>query len=312
MKRFSDRLVESIRKVGNPCVVGLDPRIDLMPAFVKTGRGRPTKKIVRSVIRDFHELVLDAVADLVPAVKPQLAFFEQYGSAGIEAFEDTVLAARQRGLLVIADGKRNDITSTAEAYAEAFLGESEVLGEKQKAFDADAMTVTPYLGRDSLLPFVEVCRREGKGIFVVLKTSNEGSRDYQDQTLQATERPLYESIAATVNELGRPLIGDSGYSSVGAVVGATFRKDARRLRSLMPRTFILVTGYGAQGASGRNAAVCFNPDGLGAIVSSSRAITYAYADENLISRSFAKCVRENTLRMIDDITKALAAPARAG
>ena len=312
MKRFSDRLVESIRKAGNPCVVGLDPRIDLMPAFVKTGRGQPTKQVVRSVIRDFHELVLDGVAGLVPAVKPQLAFFEQYGSAGIEAFEDTVESAKRRGLLVIADGKRNDIASTAEAYAAAFLGETEVLGEKQKAFDADAMTVTPYLGQDSLLPFVEVCRREGKGIFVVLKTSNKGSRDYQDQILQATGRPLYESIAATVNELGKPLIGYSGYSPVGAVVGATFPDDARRLRSLMPQAFILVTGYGAQGAGGQNAAVCFNSDGLGAIVSSSRAITYACPDENLNSRSFAKCVRENTLRMIDDITKALTAPARAG
>lgn len=312
MKLFSDRLVESIRKAGNPCVVGLDPRIDLMPAFVKTGRGQPSKKVVRSVIGDFHELVLDAVADLVPAVKPQLAFFEQYGSAGIEAFEDTVQAAKRRGLLVIADGKRNDIASTAEAYAEAFLGEADVLGEKQKAFDADAMTVTPYLGQDSLLPFVGVCRRGGKGIFVVLKTSNEGSRDYQDQTLQATKRPLYESVAETVNELGKTLIGDSDYSSVGAVVGATFPDDARRLRSLMPQAFILVTGYGAQGASSRGAAVCFNPDGLGAIVSSSRAITYAFPAEDLNRRSFAKSVRENTLRMIDDITRALAAPARAG
>jgi len=312
MKRFSDRLVESIRKAGNPCVVGLDPRIDLMPAFVKTGRGRPTKEVIRAVIRDFHEMVLDAVADLVPVVKPQLAFFEQYGAAGIEAFEDTVQAAKQRGLLVVADGKRNDIASTAEAYAEAFLGETEVLGEKQKAFNADAMTVTPYLGQDSMLPFVEVCRREGKGIFVVLKTSNEGSRDYQDQSLQATGQPLYESIAATVNELGKPLMGASGYSSVGAVVGATFPDDARRLRYLMPQAFILVTGYGVQGASGRKAAVCFNPDGLGAIVSSSRAITYAYADENLNSRTFAKRVRENTLGMIDEITKAVTAAARVG
>jgi orotidine-5'-phosphate decarboxylase len=311
MKRFCDRLVESIRKAGNPCVVGLDPRIDLMPAFVKKGRGRPTKETVRAVIRDFHEVVLDAVADLVPAVKPQLAFFEQYGSAGIEGFEDTVQAAKRRGLLVIADSKRNDIAST-EAYAEAFLGETDVLGEKQKAFDTDAMTVTPYLGQDSLLPFVEVCRRDGKGMFVVLKTSNERSRDYQDQVLQTTGRPLYESIAATVIELEKPLIGDSGYSSVGAVVGATFPDDARRLRSLMPQAFILVTGYGVQGASGRNAAVSFNADGLGAIVSSSRAITYAYADQDLNREAFAKCVRENTLSMIDDITKAATAAARAG
>ena len=293
-------------------MVGLDPRIDLMPAFVKKGRGRPTNEVVRAVIRDFHEAVLDAVADLVPAVKPQLAFLEQYGSAGIAAFEDTVQAAKRRGLLVIADGKRNDIASTAEAYAAAFLGETDVLGENRKAFDADAMTVTPYLGEDSLLPFTEVCRRDGKGMFVVLKTSNAGSRDYQDQVLQASGRPLYESVAATVNELGKRLIGDFGYSSVGAVVGATFPDDARRLRSLMPQAFILVTGYGVQGASGRNTAICFNADEMGAIVSSSRAITYANPSEGLSSGAFAKCVRENTLHMIDDITTALTAAVRAG
>ncbi len=311
MKLFSDRLVESIRKAGNPCVVGLDPRIDLMPAFVKSGRGRPTKKVVRSVISDFHELVLDAVVELVPAVKPQLAFFEQYGSAGIQAFEDAVQAGKERGLLVIADGKRNDIATTAEAYAAAFLGETDVMGEKQKAFDADSMTVTPYLGRDSLLPFVEVCRTQGKGMFVVLKTSNRGSTDYQDQPLQATGRPLYETIATTVNDLGKPLIGRSSYSSIGAVVGATFPDAARRLRSLMPHAFILVTGYGAQGAGSQNAAVCFNEDGSGAIVSSSRAITYAYPYENVTSKSFTNCVRENTSRMIDDIMQALRAVARA-
>jgi orotidine-5'-phosphate decarboxylase len=305
MKAFSDRLVESVRRAGNPCVVGLDPRIDLMPRFVKSGRSGRTRDVVRSVICDFHDVVLDAVADLVPAVKPQLAFFEQYGSAGIEAFEYTVRAAKQRGLLVIADAKRNDIASTAEAYAAAFLGDSEILGERQKAFDVDAMTVTPYLGQDSLLPFAEACAKEGKGMFVVLKTSNPGSRDFQDQHLQATGRPLYESVAKMVNELGERLIGETSYSSAGAVIGATFPDDARRLRTLMPHAFILVTGYGTQGASSRGAAVCFNDDGLGAIVNSSRGITYACPDENIGSQPFAKSVRENTLRMIDDITAAI-------
>ncbi len=303
MKIFSDRLVESIRRAGNPCVVGLDPRMDLMPKFIKSGRGYPTKDVVRSVIADFHELVMDVIGDLVPAVKPQLAFFEQYGSAGIAAFEDTVRAAKQRGLLVIADGKRNDISSTAEAYAAAFLGETDICGEKQKVFDVDCLTVTPYLGRDSLLPFVDVCSKTGKGLFIVLKTSNEGSRDYQDQPLQATGLPLYETIAATINDFGQKLIGESSYSSIGAVIGATFPDDARRLRALMPRAFILVTGYGAQGASGQDVAVCFNSDGLGAVVSSSRGITYSYPDGDVTMQAFAKSVRENTLKMIDDIRK---------
>jgi len=305
MQLFSDRLAASIRKKGNPCVVGLDPRIHLMPAFIKAGRGRPAKDVVRSIIRDFHELVLDTVTGLVPAVKPQLAFFEQYGSAGLAAFEDTVLAAKQRGLLVIADAKRNDIASTAEAYAAAFLGEIDILGEEQKIFDADCMTVTPYLGVDSLLPFVAACTKHGKGLFIVLKTSNQGSTDFQDQALQTTDRPLYETIAGAIKKLGEGLIGESSYSSIGAVVGATFPDAARRLRALLPHAFILVTGYGAQGATARNAALCFNADGLGALVSSSRGITYSYGDQNATRQQFVKSVRENTLRMIEDINNAL-------
>jgi orotidine-5'-phosphate decarboxylase len=276
-----------------------------MPAFIKSGRGEPTRDVVRAIITDFHELVIDAVAELVPAVKPQLAFFEQYGSAGVEAFENTVASAKKRGLLVIADGKRNDISSTAEAYAAAFLGEADVLGRKQKVFDADAATVTPYLGRDSLEPFTDVCAKYGKGLFVVLKTSNPGSRDFQDQPVAATGRPLYESIAATVHELGRPLIGESGYSAIGAVIGATFPEEGRRLRSLMPEAIILVPGYGAQGGSAESAAACFNDDGLGAVVSSSRGITYKYSSTDLPCHAFVDAVRENTLRMIDDINQAL-------
>jgi orotidine-5'-phosphate decarboxylase len=296
MRPFSDRLAESIRKTGSPCVVGLDPRIDLMPAFIKSGRSAPTADALRSVIRDFHELVLDTIAGLASVVKPQLAFFEQYGSAGIQAFEDTVQAAKQRGLLVIADGKRNDVDSTAEAYATAYLG--------KKAFDVDAMTVTPYLGRDSMLPYVDACREHGKGIFIVLKTSNPGSRDYQDRVLQDTGRPLYETIAQTIRDFGEGLVGEAGYSSIGAVIGATFPEDASRLRALLPRSFILVTGYGAQGASSRGAAACFNTDGLGAIVNSSRGITYSFGNENVSKEMFVKSVRENTLRMRDEIAAA--------
>jgi orotidine-5'-phosphate decarboxylase len=295
MRIFSDRLVDSLRKTGSPCVVGLDPRIDRMPAFLKSGRAGNS---ARFIIRDFHELVLDAVAGLASAVKPQLAFFEQHGSAGIQAFEDTVQAAKQRGLLVIADGKRNDVDSTAEAYAAAYLGD--------KAFDVDAMTVTPYLGRDSILPFVDACREHGKGIFIVLKTSNPGSRDYQDQALQKTGRPLYESVAQTIRDFGHGLTGETGYSSIGAVVGATFPDDARCLRALLPGAFILVTGYGAQGASAEGAAACFNPDGLGAIVNSSRGITYSFGNENVTKDAFVNSVRENTLRMRDELTAALA------
>lgn len=304
---FSDRLMAAIRKAGSACVVGLDPRIEQMPAFLKAARSGATRESARAMIRGFHELVLDAIAGLAPAVKLQLAFFEQYGAAGIQAFEDTIRAARERGLLVIADGKRNDVASTAEAYAAAFLGESCVLGEKWRAFDVDAMTVTPYLGRDSLAPFAEACAKYGKGLFIVLKTSNPGSRDYQDLPLQATGRPLSEGIAADIHEFGQTLVGECSYSSIGAVVGATFPEDARRLRALMPQAVILVTGYGAQGASARGAAACFHPDGRGAIVSSSRGITYSFGREDVTRGQFVHAVRENLLRMMDEIAGAVKA-----
>ncbi len=288
MASFSDRLIEAIRAKDSRCVVGLDPRVDQMPAFI-------ARESACAAIGEFHELVLDGVADLVPAVKPQLAFFEQYGLAGMQAFENTVRAARQRGLLVIADGKRNDISSTAEAYASAYLG-----GD---GFDCDALTVTPYLGRDSLTPFVDACKTHGKGLFVILKTSNPGSKDFEDQALAETGRPLYEKIAGVLNELGRDLVGESGYSPIGAVIGATFPEEGRRLRALMPKALILVPGYGAQGGSANAAAECFNEDGLGAIVNSSRGITYAFGDRNISRDAFVRSVRENTLRMIGEINR---------
>jgi len=290
MANFADRLLQDIRSKDSRCIVGLDPRTDQMPAFI-------SRESACATITEFHELVLDAVADLVPAVKPQLAFFEQYGVAGMQAFENTVHAAKKRGLLVIADAKRNDISSTAEAYANAYLSPD--------AFDCDALTVTPYLGRDSLTPFTEACRKHAKGLFVVLKTSNPGSKDFQDQPLVEDGRPLYEKIAAVLNKLGRDLTGESGYSSLGAVIGATFPEEAARLRTLMPQALILVPGYGAQGGSAKAAAECFNDDGLGAIVSSSRGITYAFNDPNLSREAFVQSVRANTLRMIAEINTAV-------
>jgi orotidine-5'-phosphate decarboxylase len=300
MENFADRLIASVSKKVSACAVGLDPRIDLMPDFIQSGRGPLSRSSVCSIISDFHELVLDAVADLVPAVKPQLAFYEQYGLGGMEAFENTVRLARERGVLVIADGKRNDIASTAEAYANAFLGDS--------GFFSDAMTVTPYLGRDSLEPFAKACAQHGKGMFVVLKTSNPGSRDFQNQPLQATARPLYESIAEIIEDLGTNLIGASGYSSIGAVIGATFPEDGRRLRELMPHSLILVPGYGAQGGSAQSAAACFHENGMGAVVSSSRGITYAHGDSGISRIAFSQLVRDKTRQMVDEIRAATFVP----
>jgi orotidine-5'-phosphate decarboxylase len=300
MTNFADRLSDAVRRKASPCVVGLDPRVDWMPDFVKAGRAAISRANICSIISDFHEVVLDAVSDLAAAVKPQLAFYEQYGIGGMEAFENTVKLARDRGVLVIADGKRNDIASTAEAYATAFLGDC--------GFYSDAMTVTPYLGRDSLEPFAKACARHGKGLFVVLKTSNPGSRDFQNQPLEATGRPLYEAIAATIEDLGTGLIGESGYSSIGAVIGATFPEDGRRLRELMPHALILVPGYGAQGGTAESAAACFHANGSGAVVSSSRGVTYAHSDPGITLKAFAELVREKTRRMVEEIRSATSVP----
>lgn len=306
MHNFAERLIKAIKTKGNPCVVGLDPRIDLMPDFVTLpAHTMEFRKGVRTAITSFCEAVLDIVSPLVPAVKPQIAFYEQYGIGGLEALEDTVEIAKERGLLVIVDAKRNDIASTAEAYANAFLGRTGVFGTQRPIYDIDCITVSPFLGRDSLEPFVSVCLKSGKGIFVLVKTSNPGSADIQDQVLGSTGRPLYETLAGYIDELGRQLVGSSGYSSIGAVVGATFPEEARRLRNLMPKAIILVPGYGAQGGTAQDAIACFNKDGLGAIVNASRSITYAFPNRAVSREQFTQAVHANTIKMIEEITQAI-------
>jgi orotidine-5'-phosphate decarboxylase len=307
MENFADRLIRAIRMKGNPCVVGLDPRIELMPdCFTSPARDLSFRDGTRAVITAFCDAVLDAISPLVPAVKPQSAFYEQYGIGGLEALEYLIDAAKQRGLLVILDGKRNDISSTAAAYASAFLGRSTVFERATPVFDVDALTVSPYLGRDSLEPFVEACAHYGKGVFILVKTSNPGSGDLQDQHLVSTDRPVYELLGRLVDELGRGAMGATGYSSVGAVVGATFPDEARRLRKLMPRTILLVPGYGAQGGTAVDTLPCFNADALGAIVSASRSITFRYSDKALSQEQFVREVRQNTENMVAEICQAVA------
>ena len=304
MNNYADRLVAAIRSKGNPCVVGLDPRLELIPEFATTGSaGRHDR--VRMAITNFHRVVLEVVSPLVPAVKLQIAFYEQYGVPGIYAFKDTILLAKEHGLVVIVDAKRNDISSTAQAYANALLGRSNIWGESEPVFDADCITVSPFLGRDSLIPFIETCAEYGKGLFILVKTSNPGSKDIQDQQLEATGEPLYERLAMLVDELGSHLIGDSGYSSIGAVVGATFPEEARKLRQLMSKSIFLVPGYGVQGATAKDAVACFNPDGLGAVVNASRSITYTHSAHTISYEQFAEAVHKSTTNMISEITRAL-------
>lgn len=306
MNNYADRLISAISNKGNPCVVGLDPRLELMPEFIGSQWNKnDIEKAIQFTIRDFHKSILDIVAPLVPAVKLQIAFYEQYGLPGLNAFVDTIRLAKERNLIVIVDAKRNDIASTAEAYANAFLGKSNIFGNKKPIFDVDCITVSPFLGRDSLQPFVKQCADYGKGIFVLVKTSNPGSVDVQDQKLIATKNPLYEELAKMVDELGSQLIGESGYSSIGAVVGATFPEEAVLLRKLMPKAIILVPGYGAQGGTAQDASHCFNPDGLGAVINASRSITYGYKPKEISENEFQITIHKRTLEMIADVNNAL-------
>ncbi|HWH32673.1 MAG TPA: orotidine-5'-phosphate decarboxylase [Egibacteraceae bacterium] len=304
-ENFADRLLDAVDGCGTPAVVGLDPRLESMPPFLLDAARRAAQP-VREAIRAFHEIVLDEAAGRVAAVKPQIAFFEQYGIEGLQAFADTLDMARERGLLVIADAKRNDIDSTAAAYANAFLGAADVFGARRPAFAADALTVTPYLGRDTLRPFVDACAEHGKGIFVLVKTSNPGSGDLQD--LRTDDgRTIAERVADMVAEAGEALTGARGYSAVGAVVGATYPAEARALRDRMPRAIVLVPGYGAQGGGAADAVAAFDAEGRGALVNAARTITYPKGEPAGDEASLRAGLARRIEAMAADLAGALAA-----
>lgn len=264
MTSFIDRLTAGIKRVKNPVLVGLDPRLENLPGTLSTA---DTPGQVAANYLTFCEGVIDVVSPLVAAVKPQSAFFEKLGPAGMHALASVVKYARQKGLLVILDGKRNDIGTTATAYAEAYLGESSI-------WQGDALTVSPYLGDDSLTPFVEVCRQAEAGIFVLVKTSNPGGGLLQDMVVDG--QPIYRRMGIYVDELASQTLGANGYGAVGAVVGATYPAQLAELRTAMPRTWFLIPGYGAQGGTAKDCAVAFDEHGLGAIVNNSRGIIFAH------------------------------------
>jgi orotidine-5'-phosphate decarboxylase len=270
---FSDQLIEALRSKKNPCVVGLDPSLALMPdeAYRACGVDRASATIAEHALAvgELCLAIIDAVHDIVPAVKPQSAYFETLGSAGIAAMERAMAAARKKGLIVILDAKRGDVPSTAQAYAAAYLAR-----EPARDYECDALTVNPYLGKDSMGPFLEAAKKDGKGVFVCAKTSNPGSGDFQDQLVGSV--PLYERVADSVHAEVDECVGREGYSNVGFVVGGTYPEMAQRLRAKFNRAFFLVPGFGAQGASADTVGNFFNPDGFGALVSSSRAIMYPH------------------------------------
>jgi orotidine-5'-phosphate decarboxylase len=268
MNHFADRLIAAVRRCRNPVLVGLDPRADSLPQSLQADPD--DLPALADAYRTFCCGVIDVVASLVPIVKPQAAFFEELGPAGMSALAHVIRYARARGLLVLLDGKRNDIGSTATAYARGYLG-----APPASPWGADALTVSPYLGDDSLEPFVQVAQERFAGVFVLVKTSNPGGKKFQD--LIADGRPLYQHVASLVESLAVQTPGDGPYGAVGAVTGATYPQQLPELRSLMPHAWFLVPGYGAQGGTARDVAGAFDPNGLGAIVNSSRAIIFAHS-----------------------------------
>lgn len=308
--RFSDRLDAAIKARGNPICVGLDPRFDQLPKFLREEmikvHGRTPKAVAESFIA-FNKGIIDAVADIVPVCKPQIAFYEEYGWQGIRAYEETIKYAKEKGLLVISDAKRGDIGATAVAYAKAHLGDR--VDGKDAGFEADALTVNPYMGRDTLEPYLEVGASAGRGIFVLVKTSNAGSGDLQDLVLVSI-KSVAEQVAEIVHALGEKNRGACGLSDVGAVVGATYPEQAENLRKIMPDTFFLVPGYGAQGATARDAVAGFRADGRGGIVNNSRLIIFAYQQkgyEKYGEKEFGAAALAATLKMAGDLKSALAA-----
>ncbi len=302
-------LVEKISVLNAPVVVGLDPMLGYVPehiqkkAFEEYGE---TLEGAAEAIWQFNKAIVDATYDLIPAVKPQIAMYEQFGIPGLAAFAKTCEYCKSKGLVVIGDIKRGDIGSTSGAYATGHLGKVQVGTRSYSGFSEDFVTVNPYLGTDGVKPFVDVCKQENKGIFVLVKTSNPSSGEFQDQLVDGT--PLYELVAKKVVEWGEECMGDT-YSNVGCVVGATYPEMGKVLRKLMPKTYILVPGYGAQGGKAEDLVHYFNEDGLGAIVNSSRGIIAAFKQEKYASfgeQNFADASRQAVVDMIEDITGAIA------
>ena len=305
---FVDRLVSSVLAKRSHVVVGLDPVYENIPAAVRRRHPRTLHGASRA-IADFNFRIIDAVCDIVPAIKPQIAFYERYGIEGIKAFLQTVVYGKKKGLIVIEDAKRNDIGSTAAAYSQGHIGRVSIAGRSFSPIDVDAMTVNAYLGSDGVLPFVEDVVTHGKGIFVLVKTSNPTSIEIQDVTavVGGKRLKLYEVMARLVDNWGRRAMGNCGYSSVGAVVGATFPAEARKLRALMPRTYFLVPGFGAQSGTAADVVGCFDSDGLGALISASRCVIYAYKrTPGLAGERFADAARAAVVKMNEDVNGALA------
>ena len=316
MERFGteenmiNRLIANIKRTNAPIVVGLDPMMQFVPEYIKAANFAEygeTLEGAAEAVWQYNKGIIDAVCDLIPAVKPQIAMYEQFGIPGLVVFKRTVDYCKEKGLIVIGDVKRGDIGSTAEAYAAGHLGKVQVGSRSYYSFDEDFITVNPYLGSDGVKPFMKVCAEEKKGIFVLVKTSNPSSGEFQDRLIDG--KPLYEHVGEQVAAWSADCMPEEGdYSYVGAVIGATYPEQGRIMRKVMPGSFILVPGYGAQGGKGEDLVHFFNEDGLGAIVNSSRGIIAAYRQEQYAQygeQNYADASRAAVIAMKEDIASAL-------
>ena len=306
---FIDELIERIIKTKNHSIVGIDLHEGIIPQSVRDKNYNPNVSRIESITEtmfQFSKEIINSIYDIVPAIKPQIAFFERYGSHGFKAFEKICKYAMNKGLIVLADVKRSDIGSTAAAYSDYYLGTD------SSSLSVDAITINPYFGEDSLIPFVDNCIKNNKGLFVLVKTSNKSSGDLQNRVCEG--KKIYETVSELVKKQGMACIGKYGYSSIGAVVGATHKEDGENIRKLMKSTYFLVPGYGAQGGKASDLGGFFNEDGLGSIINSSRGIIGAYMLDKYKSKfdedSYALAAREAVIDMRDDINKILEAAGK--
>ena len=302
-----DRLIDKIKQTNNPTVMGLDPRFDMLPKCV-TDKYDKTLEGVSKAILEYNKALIDETCDIIPAVKPQIAFYEMFGIPGMEAFKETCKYAKEKGMIVIADIKRGDIGSTAQGYSNAFLGKTKIGDHEESIFDVDFVTVNPYMGTDCVKPFIEDCKKYDKGIFILVKTSNPSSGELQDLKLE-NGKEVYMQVADLVEKWGEDLVGKYGYSSVSAVVGATYPEQLEQIRSKAPHTYFLIPGYGAQGGKAEDIALGFDKNGLGGIVNASRSLMCAYKSEiwknQFTEEEYAKATRAEAIRMKEELQTAI-------
>ena len=307
MENAIDRLIKKIKETDNPTVMGLDPRYEMLPEVIKQKYSQDLEGVAKSII-EFNKNLIDNVCDIIPAVKVQIAFYEMYGIEGLKAFQETCQYAKQKGMIVIADSKRGDIGSTAQGYSNAFLGKIEIGEKSVPIFDVDFVTVNPYMGTDCVKPFVEDCKKYNKGIFILVKTSNQSSGELQDlKTENGIE--IYAEVAKLVEKWGEELRGEYGYSSVAAVVGATYPEQLSQIRELAPHTYFLIPGYGAQGGKAEDIAKGFDENGLGGIINASRSLMCAYKSdrwkEQFKEEQYAEATRAEAIRMREELNQAI-------